>query len=121
MPPPGNAPPPPGIPIPPPPNPPVLVGVPVWAVLTPVTTSWPAVSPDVISATLLVIRPTSTGVETGCPSAPMTSTVYEPAVPRRAATGTFSTAVALSMVIVTSAVIPDRMVGGTSASVTVTG
>ena len=44
-----------------------------------------------------------------------------PAVPRRAAAGTVRTLVALSMVIVTSAVIPARTVGGASVSATVTG
>ena len=41
-------------------------------------------------------------------------------LPRSAAAGTVSTLVALSMVIVTSAVMPARTAGGTSWSETVT-
>ena len=61
--------------MPPPPNPPVVVGVPVWALATPVTTAWPSVRPLLISAVVLVTSPTSTGWAVGVPSAPMTRTV----------------------------------------------
>ena len=49
-------------------------GEPVCAVLTPVTTCWPSVRPLLISAVVLVIRPTSTGWAVGVPSGPRTST-----------------------------------------------
>ena len=56
-------------------SPPVtVVGVPVWAVLTPVTTCWPSVRPLLISAVVFVTRPTSTGWAVGVPSAPRTRT-----------------------------------------------
>ena len=44
---------------PPPPKPPFpVVAFPFWAVLTPVTTSWPSARPLLISAVVLVTRPT---------------------------------------------------------------